>query len=283
MIDYSMVEPYISPMAPEPTHLSPKGKLGKPLLALLCDIYGTLFISGSGDLSLAKQQHTHPKTVDQVLSEYGLEMPSAVLIQSLYRAIRSAHQDANANGIDHPEIQVDRIWSKLLPFKSSEKVRSFAVEFEMVMNPVWPMPGLREMIQTCCHQGIRLGIISNAQFYTAYLFEWFLKKDLQTLGFDPDLIFYSYQYGRAKPSRYLYQLAAKRLHQMGISTGRAAYIGNDMRNDILPAREVGFQTVLFAGDARSLRMREDEPGCQNVVPDLRITHLHQLTRYMTTA
>ena len=60
---------------------------------------------------------------------------------------------------------------------------------------------------------------------------------------------------------------------------QVAYIGNDRRNDMAPAQDVGFQTILFAGDARSLRMRDDDPTCNHVQPDLRITHLDQLTSY----
>ena len=280
-MDKTMVSPLISPMAPLPTHLSPKGKLRKSLHCLLCDIYGTLFISGSGDLLVGKQQKTPSRGIDELLARYQLQMPPTTLIHCLHAAIQAEHQKAQAVGIDYPEIQIEKLWSDILPFKNAERIRAFAVEFEMIMNPVWPMPGLNELIRTCQKNGLRLGIISNAQFFTAYLFEWFLGKDLQALGFDPHLIFYSYQHARAKPSRFLFQLAVKNLRHAGVSLDRVAYIGNDVRNDIVPAREVGFQTILFAGDARSLRMRKDDPACQNVDPDLRITHLNQLTPYLT--
>jgi putative hydrolase of the HAD superfamily len=261
----------------------PKGALRRPLQALLCDIYGTLFISGSGDLTMAGKQPAPGRGMDQLLARYQLQMPSGELIQSLFRTIGAAHQQAKSKGIDVPEIEIDRIWSKLLPFTSSQKVRNFAMEFEMLMNPVWPMPGLGELIHTCRKNGIHLGIISNAQFFTPYLFEWFLGKDLQALGFDSHLTFFSYQHGRAKPSRYLYQSAVERLHHMGIPANQAAYIGNDMRNDIAPACKAGFQTVLFAGDARSLRLREGDRACQNIDPDLRVTRLDQLIPYVTNA
>jgi len=49
-----------------------------------------------------------------------------------------------------------------------------------------------------------------------------------------------------------------------------------MLNDIYPAQKVGFQTALFAGDKRSLRLRNDDPRCKNLKPDLVITDLIQL-------
>jgi putative hydrolase of the HAD superfamily len=51
-----------------------------------------------------------------------------------------------------------------------------------------------------------------------------------------------------------------------------------MLNDMLPAYAEGFQTALFAGDKRSLRLREDDPRCKNLSPDLVITDLRQLVK-----
>lgn len=279
-MDKAFVEPLISPMKPLPTALSPNGGLRSQVRCLLCDIYGTLFISGSGDISIARHKEKQIKKIDKLLSRYHLDMSPSILIQSLYASIRAEHHLAQREGVDHPEVQIDKVWSEILQFKEASMVRSFAVEFEMTMNPVWPMPGLNSLIHACRERGVHLGIISNAQFYTPYLFVWFLGHDLQTLGFDPRLTFFSYKYGRAKPSRFLFQLAADKLDQLGFSMDQVAYVGNDRRNDIAPAQDVGFQTILFAGDARSLRMRDDDTTCNQVDPDLIITHLDQLTSYL---
>ena len=121
-----------------------------------------------------------------------------------------------------------------------------------------------------------MGIISNAQFYTPWLFRWFLNEDPQGLGFDSDLIFYSYCYETAKPSATLFEMAAGRLADRGIQPNAVLYLGNDMRNDIYPARNAGFQTALFAGDNRSLRLRAEDPRCRDLKPDLVVTDLGQL-------
>ena len=55
-------------------------------------------------------------------------------------------------------------------------------------------------------------------------------------------------------------------------------VGNDVRNDLLGARAAGLRTALFAGDARSLRLRRDDPRSAAVCPDLVLTHLSQLPR-----
>lgn len=278
-MDSAFFKPLISPIKPLPTGLSPAGELRSQVRCLLCDIYGTLFISGSGDISIARRKEKQLEDIDALLARYHLDISPTALIESLYEAIQAEHRQAKMEGVDHPEVQIDKVWSDILPLNAPATVRSFAVEFEMTMNPVWPMPGLDTLIHACRKSGVRLGIISNAQFYTPYLFEWFLGQDFQTLGFDPQLTYFSYKYGRAKPSRFLFQLAVEKLENMEFSKNQVAYIGNDRRNDVAPAQDVGFQTILFAGDARSLRMRNDDPTCNHVHPDWRITHLDQLASY----
>jgi putative hydrolase of the HAD superfamily len=63
---------------------------------------------------------------------------------------------------------------------------------------------------------------------------------------------------------------------MGLSTAACLYVGNDMLNDIYPAKQLGFQTALFAGDKRSLRLRTDDARCVNLFADLVLTDLGQL-------
>ena len=74
----------------------------------------------------------------------------------------------------------------------------------------------------------------------------------------------------------MFEAAAKNLRNMDISAHSALYIGNDMLNDIYPAKMLGFKTALFAGDARSLRLRENHPKCQNLSADMLITDLVQV-------
>ena len=82
--------------------------------------------------------------------------------------------------------------------------------------------------------------------------------------------------GVAKPSPRLFQAAAAACERQGLPPAAVLYVGNDICNDIRPARQAGFQTALFAGDRRSLRLREDNPACRRVRPDLVITELPQL-------
>ena len=74
--------------------------------------------------------------------------------------------------------------------------------------------------------------------------------------------------------------AREQLALYGVTPGQTLYLGNDMLNDIWAAAQVGFKTVLFAGDARSLRLREDRDQTRNLSPDAVITELNQLAQLL---
>ena len=247
---------------------------------MLFDIYGTLFISASGDIGIAKGGKKPLGQLGRLLDRFDIDLSPEELLAAYYRTIETDHQASKTKGIGYPEVDIIRVWNEVLSGASKEQVRNFAVEFEILSNPTYPMPNLANLLKACRKSSVRMGLISNAQFYTPLLFQWFLNADAETLGFDPDLVFFSYRHGHAKPGRHLYQLAANQLRRMDIPASSVLYVGNDMLNDIYPAQQIGFLTALFAGDARSLRMREDDPRCNDLDPDLIIIDLKQLIPYL---
>jgi putative hydrolase of the HAD superfamily len=276
MMDKDLFEKYLRELRPLPTELQQRGSLSRPPACLLCDLYGTLFISGSGDINAASCNTGALAALQDLLGEYDLPGTAMQMMERLRAAVLKIHAQARRQGVVYPEVRIDLIWQSLLPFKDPVRIRHFATAFELILNPVWPMPHTHALIRACRNAGIILGIISNAQFFTLDLFPWFFRLPADQLGFDPRLMFFSFEHGEAKPSMKMFRLALGRLGQMGITPRQTAYIGNDLRNDILPAAEAGFQTILFAGDRRSLRLRQDDPACANLEPDLVVSDLKQL-------
>ena len=276
MHEYDRLLHYIEPLSPLPTALNPIGKLEKKIQCILFDVYGTLFISGSGDISIARQQSQQTQNLKNLLDRYQIKKKPQIVLDDFFSAIDIEHKRLRKTGVDFPEVEIDRIWTRVLEIEEPNAVRAFAVEFELIVNPVYPMPNLEKMLSSCKKSKVLMGIISNAQFFTPYLFSWFLDSSPEVLGFKSDLIFYSYKSGHAKPSPFMFEAAAKNLRNMDISAHSVLYIGNDMLNDIYPAKMVGFKTALFAGDARSLRLRENHPKCQNLSADIVITNLVQI-------
>ena len=280
MIAKKSIRKYIRPLKPLATTLTPAGKLKPNLRCVLFDIYGTLFISGSGDISLAEQNSLQMKAIKTLRVKYGINNTPRTLLDEFYRAIKTRHAKLKNKGIDFPEVKIDQIWQRVLQHANQNTVRQFAAEFELIANPVYPMPNLAKILAAVRQEGLLMGIISNAQFYTPYLFNWFLDSDPEDLGFKPDLIFYSYRFEVAKPSSMLFKMAAERLKTKEIQPSSVLYVGNDMLNDIYPAKTAGFQTALFAGDKRSLRLRKNDPRCKNLNADLIVTDLSQLIRHI---
>ncbi|MDR2739603.1 MAG: HAD hydrolase-like protein, partial [Treponema sp.] len=126
------------------------------------------------------------------------------------------------------------------------------------------------------NRSIRLGLISNAQFFTPLLFEAFFGAPSEALGFDPGLRIYSFERGEAKPSPNLFTPAARRLESLGLKPENALYVGNDMLNDVFAAAQAGFKTALFAGDRRSLRLREGDCRVGGIMPDRVIRNLKDI-------
>lgn len=277
MLDHNTLSRHIRPLAPIPTSLSPRGTVKADIRAVLFDIYGTLFVSASGDISIVENQRHNVRRLRQLLDAYRIGAATGDVLKDFVSAVKHDHEQAIARGIDYPEVQIDHIWKQVLGFETLNEARKFAAEFELFVNPIYPMPHLKQVLDFIKNRKhLRMGVISNAQFYTPLLFEWFFDSSAEKLGFDPDLTVFSYESGHAKPSPVLFQKAVYALSSKSITPESVLYIGNDMLNDILPAKRAGFQAALFAGDTRSLRLRADHPECADLSPNLVITDLQQL-------
>lgn len=269
--------------------------------AVLFDIYGTLMISGVGDISLAGEMDREAavRAAMETFCE-GIRidggsvgaLPDGSLADLFLERIRIEQDERRLDGVEYPEVDVRQVWRGLvvemglLPeadaYREGARLEALSLDYELRVNPVWPMPGLKEVLTNLRGRGLKLGIVSNAQFFTPLLFNAFMRAPLEAMGFTPDYCCYSYEYLEAKPSTFLYETAAAAiLRQDGIPPDAVLYVGNDRRNDIAPAHRVGFRTALFAGDARSLRWRENDPIAGTIQPDRVITELGQLKEILS--
>ena len=274
-------------------HLDP---IGDHIEAVVFDIYGTLLISSSGDIGC---QSLKGNIAVKSFRNAGLEWQSnlneealGVAIISEYETqIKNWHQEAKEEGIPQPEVDIVIIWKKcLLALEASRGIRvtrpghdevdhrDLAMHFEVCNNAVYPMPDMEQTLSLLEKKGYLLGIVSNAQFFTPMVLNHFMETPLldELPYFHEDLQVFSYRLGRAKPDRYLYDVLSEKLKALGLVPEKCLYIGNDMLNDIYPAHLVGFKTVLFAGDERSLRWRSDDPRCVDLKPGRIITSLNQI-------
>ncbi|MFA8449524.1 MAG: HAD family hydrolase [Bacteroidales bacterium] len=268
--------------------------------AIIFDVYGTLIISASGDVHESEISH---RNLDHALSygnffingltEEERNNITSSILHSFYQEIRNQQELLKKkNEYPFPEVEIRDVWKKVIAKAESEnKIRvsecshmdRMIFTYELLSNKIYPMPNLKETILDLQNKGYVLGIVSNAQFYTPIILNYFLNQifdlDENILGFPNNLSVFSYQYGIGKPDVKLYNILTDSLEKnYHIKANESIFIGNDMLKDVLPAQKAGMQTALFAGDKRSLRLRREEKEVKNISPDLVITSFDQITK-----
>lgn len=250
--------------------------------AVIFDIYGTLLSSKAGDGG-SDSNYGEQAAFEAALQDGGWfpgqEQETRADVSLLRESILRAHRHRSTQGISHPEVDIVHIWQEVLrglglTADDLDRVHLTALSYECRVNPVWPMAGLQLVLEQLKGSGIQLGVLSNSQFYTQVLLEVLLERPF--LLFHPELLVWSYKELTAKPSLKLFELMNSRLAQLGIKPAEVAYVGNDLKKDIMPASIVGWHTVLFAGDSRSLRLHSDDPELAGVKPDMVINDIRQL-------
>ncbi|MEX0660891.1 MAG: HAD family hydrolase [Balneolaceae bacterium] len=276
---------------PIATETKPKLKYLRGVKAVIFDFYGTLFISGVGDIGIDDGQS------DDTLLKTAMEHSGINIIHStagkrgyeIYgQVIDSYIQKIKKTGIPFPEPDIRNVWHDVLSQMHAEELIStnitsnhaelMSVEFEARMNPVWPMSDLHEILDGIKEKGCKLGIISNSQFYTPIALEALTKKSLSEMGFETELLHWSFEESRKKPGLKFYELFLEKAKRNSpeLQAENYLYVGNDMLKDVYPANKLGMKTALFAGDQRSLKWRKDDERCANLQPDIVVTELKQI-------
>ena len=281
------------PLTPLSTGIPPRLARDENIKCVVFDIYGTLLISASGDidklmLSTSCIMNSFAQCGIDILSNDPAQ--SAEYILGRYKeTIKELKNEARAENNEHPEINIREVWKlllrslhaeKLINKGSIEEVDMLALHFEILSNPVYPMPFMSEIINSLRRRNIPLGIVSNAQFYTPMIMNYFLGEEVgrdgEIITFEPELSVYSYREKISKPSTVLFEKLLEGAKSHGLTNNEILFVGNDMLKDIYPAQQMGIRTALFAGDARSLRLRKEDPLLNGVVPDFTINNLEQI-------
>lgn len=272
-----------SPLEPIATGVEPKLERLTGIRAVVFDIYGTLVISGSGDVGSADERDLGGDPLAAALRAVGIEENAVhrVSIAALHAEIRRSNQARQSESCPKPEVDIVRVWRRVLfdcgiPSVSTEQCNRLAAEYESRANPTWPMPGAAELLGQLRQHNLSLGIVSNAQQFTIPLVEDFAGVFGVNSVFDQNLCVFSYRYRQAKPAPRLFDVLCDGLHNAGIAPEQAIYVGNDRLNDVWAARRAGLRTAWFVGDQRSLRDRADDPRVVPLPHDIVLTRLDQL-------
>ena len=251
-----IINKYSTPLYPVKTDVLPVLKRSDKIKCVIFDVYGTLIISGSGDISAHQVDLSESEErMEALLKRYSIKAYPEELHILFKKRVVSIHENLKNQGVDVPEVDYPDVWKSVTGITEREKIECFTLEYEMITNPVYEMPGAKNILSFLKKRSILAGIISNAQFFTPVILEHLLGKEIYPECFDPVLIFLSYKYRCAKPSEYIFNKAVEKLSDFSMVPHQVLYVGNDMKSDIIPAKKCGFKTALFAGDKRSLRTR----------------------------
>ncbi len=276
-------------MQPEKTSLSFSCRGSEsPIRAVLLDIYGTLLISEAGDIGLISQKSDQESGARVFINSRETLFPYSQIREILTTLIKAEHTIIRNRdrGIKYPEVDIIQIWHLVYTYLEIESftiqdLARTALHFEIQTNKIWLMPETGTLITSLRENSIPFGIVSNAQFYTPVFLEYLMGMTLKEMGFSEKLCSWSYRKGRGKPDPVMFSDPLQILaEEYSIDPENVLYIGNDMLNDIFAASEMGLQTALFAGDKRSLRLREDCPEVKGLEADYTLTELQQIIPYI---
>jgi putative hydrolase of the HAD superfamily len=211
--------------------------------------------------------------------------PEKTLYDLYHGLIALGHEKSVKEDVEFPEVKIEDVWGlillmlkrrgydpkEFLPESPSDLARycAFCYNFYSLGRGLYP--NAVETLSALKKSNIALGILSNAQFYTPMDLTLFVREQSRGVYddynelFNPDLTFYSYEYGVAKPNVLLFRKLYEALYEYHILPEQTVFAGNDLVLDIEPAAKAGMRTALFIGDKSSAYFH-DKYG--KIIPDI---------------
>ncbi|MBD3249136.1 HAD-IA family hydrolase [Candidatus Woesearchaeota archaeon] len=244
--------------------------------AVIFDIYGTLLKTETGDLDDSlEEEELLLKSFSRVKEKYDLEASSEHLLELFEDNIDKVHQEKEKKGIEHPEVNIVEIWGMILDEIGHEHDEDLLVEIAYDHNHFNGKhilyPSAEDTLKELKKKA-KLGIVSNAQFYTLIDMDNLLDAKLEDY-FDEDILLFSYKIGFSKPNVEVFLMLKEKLKEKGIDASEAIYVGNDMLKDIEASKKAGFKACLF--ESPEVRLRKGEV---DVEPDYRIKKLKEILK-----
>ncbi len=220
--------------------------------AVLFDIYGTLVCDQVGDRTEEVRQASNVKSFVATAERFGFSVETGLRWHDwFFEAIAREHREMQEMDIKPAEVLVDNIWEDMIVRAGGDpritEPRMLAIYREMLAKPVRAFAGAAEALMKLKGAGLRLGLASNAQFYTIPVLELTLGLDLEEI-FESELTFLSFHLGFAKDDPHFFRLAGTGLLNLGVELQETLMVGNNCKNDILAAQAHGLQAVLFHGN-----------------------------------
>src|SRR5262245_6206870 len=162
----------------------------------------------------------------------------------------------------------------------NELSRKVAYFFHASLQGTAPYEGAARAMRHVQERGLSQGLLADGQCFTpAQLGRGLLLQDgearLDELLTDGLSVLSSELRGK-KPSERLFRKAVELLQEKDLSPSEVLHVGSRIQQDLVPAKRVGMQTALFAGDKASLQATPEQLKDAGSRPDVLLTELEQL-------
>lgn len=242
---------------------------------VLWDVYGTLLSLAAGTVRPQGDLEAQQAAFLDCLAAAGVDVsrPTGNAARAFFALIDEIHAAGRARGLHQPEVLIEDVWGALVErifldqWMTGDQARYAAARYELTVRPTHVIAGAPQAIVDLHELGVAQGIVSNAQFYTAPILMNELGEEVWSL-LDPVLLFWSYEYGVAKPDPALFTRVQTVLTARGIRPDEVLMVGDDPENDATPACAIGWRTIVFVDDqAPGRRPKAEETGQKDAAPD----------------
>ncbi len=267
---------------------------------VIFDVYGTIFDYWRNDrYATEKKKMAHlldsfAKTADyfgmgDILAKMNPDATPEQTLRDFYHGLIALnHEKLLKKGKTFPEVRIEEIWMMIIMMlarhgystehlglgdqREVSKCMAYFYNFHSLGRGMYP--GVLSAIQALKKNNLRLGILSNAQFYTPIDMNLFIRdQSNQALDdfselFEDSLTIFSYEIGVAKPNSMLFRKLFDALYELHVLPSQAVLVGNDLAQDIKPAQEAGLLTAFWAGDDKTAFLH-DLAG--EIIPDVVFT------------
>jgi len=292
---------------PVPPKATPFLKRLEDVRAVTWGVYGTLLSISEGRLAFL---HPDPLcmeiAVDKTIREFNMwnsmsrkpGAPWEYMFHQYKRLVEANLLAASPHSGEAREVNAAHIWEVLIERLTkkdfvwdedaygdmdelSEKVAWF---FHSALQGTAAQPNALLALKHVHAAGLHQGLVGDGQCFTLMQ----LSRALAGQGSVPPLnrlfnrgcVSLSFQFGVRQPAATLFEACLKELEERGIAPREVLHVASRLKDELAPAKKLGMQTALFAGDAASLAATPAEVQSPELRPDRILTDLRQIRQIL---
>lgn len=287
----------------QPLKATPSIKPLADIRVITLNPYGTLLHVDHGQLF-----HLHPQqlrtqiALEKTIKEFNMwnsmsrkpGQPWEYMLQQYTKLLEERQMSGTKRKGDTPAIDSSKIWLKILErLEKNEYVYDsvtlgdlealsvkVAYFFHASMQGVAASPHACEILTTIILSGRHVGLLGDGQPFTLVQILRALKQQAAVHSLNEvlssDSVFLSSDWGVRQPSPSLYEQARERFAAQGIQPHEVLHVSHQLKDDLGPARKVGFRTALYAADKTACQVSREELQDPELRPDRLLTEFRQL-------